>query len=294
MSSNTDVAAQNRSIGLVLALAAAPAFGLSAILSKVALNDGAATIGVLALRFSIALALFAFLLIALKRRWPRGRTLAKLLVIGAIGQGGMAFCYVNALNNASAGLSSLLLYLHPVLIVAAEAMLGWERMRPAKIMAIVLAVIGCALTVGGGGGSAIGIAYAIAAAVVLAGYMLAIRHYVRDVDHYESSAGLVAGTTILFGIAALVMQPALPASATGWLAIVGLAVIATVLAYVLFIASLGRLPASDVSTLMTIEPVFTVIVGALVLGEVVGWVQVVGGLLILSSVVLVARQVRAG
>lgn len=283
---------ETRSLGLVLALAAAPAFGLSAILAKVALADGAATLGVLALRFAIAFALFALLLMALRRPWPRGAQLWKLLVIGAIGQGGMAYFFFSALNHASAGLASLLLYLHPVLIVAGEIALGWERLRPAKLAAIVLAVLGCALTVGGGGGSPIGIAYAIASAVVLAGYMLAIRRFGHDIDHYASSAALVSGATILFVVSALALQPALPRTVSGWSAVIGLALVATVIAYLLFIAALARLPASDVSTLMTIEPVFVVIVGALALGESVGLVQILGGALILCSVVVVARRVR--
>lgn len=290
---STTAVAQNRSAGLFLALAAAPAFGLSAILGKVALNDGAATLGLLAVRFAIATALFALLLVILKRAWPSRGPLVRLMVLGVIGQGGMAYFFFSALNHASAGLASLLLYLHPVLIVVGEVLLGWERLRPAKLVAIALAVIGCALTVGGGGGSALGIAYAIAAAFALTGYMLAIRRYGQDVDHYASSASLVLGATILFVVAALVFPPTLPQTATGWWAIIGLAVIATVVAYLLFIAALMRLPASDVATLMTIEPIFVVIVGALVLGEAVGWMQVAGGALILSSVVLVARQVRA-
>lgn len=291
MTSSSSVA-DTRSVGLILALAAAPAFGLSAILAKVALNDGAATLAVLALRFGIAIVLFALLLAALRRSWPRGGMLMKLIVLGAIGQGGMALFFFSALNHASAGLASLLLYLHPVLIVVSEVLLGWERLRPAKIVAIVLAVIGCALTVGGGGGSLLGIVYSIGAAVVLAGYMLAIRKYAHDVDHYASSAALVSGSTILFVVAALVLEPAMPQTSTGWIAIVALAVVPTVIAYLLFIGALMRLPASDVSTLMTIEPIFVVIVGVLALGETVGPIQIVGGVLILASVVVVARQVR--
>jgi drug/metabolite transporter (DMT)-like permease len=286
--------ASARTLGLTLALAAAPAFGIGAILSKIALNDGASPLGALIVRFGLAAVLLIAIAVLLGRRWPRGRMLPTLLVLGAVGQGGMAYCFFSALEHASAGLTTLLLYLHPVFIVAGEVLLGWARWRPVKVAAVLLAVIGCALTIGGGDGDAIGIAWGIGSALTLAAYMLALRRYARDVDPYTSTATLIAGVAIVFAVAAAFVQPTLPQTATGWAAIVGVAIVTTVIAKLMFIGALSRLPASDVSTLMTIEPVFTLIAGAVALGEAVGPAQVAGAVLIVASVIVLARQVRAG
>jgi drug/metabolite transporter (DMT)-like permease len=280
--------------GIVVALAAAPAFGMSAILAKYALADGASPLGILVTRFVLATAILAGLIALMRRPWPRGEALVRLLVLGAVGQGAMALCFFSALEHASAGLASLLLYLHPALIALAEVLLRWERMRPVKAAAILLATAGCALTVGGGSGSALGIAYGIGAALSLTFYMLALKRWVSNVDPYVSATVLIAGTAIAFLVVSLVRTPVLPATATGWTAIVALAIVATVLGKLLLLAAIARLPASDVSTLMTIEPVFTVVVGWLLLGETVGPAQIGGAALIVASVIVLARAAARG
>jgi len=285
----SSASSSSRSVGVLVALAAAPAFGLSAILAKVALADGASPLGVLVTRFLIATAILAVLVIALRRPWPSRPMVIRLLVIGAVGQGAMAFCFFSALEHASAGLASLLLYLHPALIALAEVALRWERMRRVKLAAIALATIGCVLTIGGGSGTAVGIAWSIGAAVSLTAYMLALKRFAGAADSYVSTTLLIAGTAILFLIAAVVYPPPLPQSATGWVAVAALALVATVAGTLLLLAALRRLPASDVSTLMTIEPVFTMIVGWFLLSETVGALQLAGAVLIVGSVIVLAR-----
>lgn len=276
--------------GILIALAAAPAYGMSAIFGKYALADGASPLGILLGRFIVAVALLALMVVLLQRRWPSRGSLGKLIAIGAIGQGGMAFCFFSALEHASAGLTGLLLYLHPALVALVEVMLRWERMYPVKLIAIALAMVGCVFTVGGGGGSALGIAYGIAAALVLTGYMLALKRWVvHDGDAIASSTVMMGGTAMLFAVASILYPPSLPAGLIGWSSIVAIAVVSTVLGTTLLLFALARLPASDVSTVMTIEPVFTVIVGWILLGERITFLQFVGGLLIVASVVLLAR-----
>ncbi|MDO9243972.1 MAG: EamA family transporter, partial [Rhodocyclaceae bacterium] len=51
-----------------------------------------------------------------------------------------------------------------------------------------------------------------------------------------------------------------------------------------------KLGATDASTLSTLEPLITLGLAALVLGEVIGGVQLAGGALILAAVVYLARH----
>ncbi|MEO7403579.1 MAG: DMT family transporter [Burkholderiales bacterium] len=277
---------------MLFALASAPCFAMSAIFGKFALNAGGSPIGVLAARFVLAAAILAVLLVLMGKRWPRGRTLCTLLAVGAIGQGAMAIFFFNALTHASAGLTGLLLYLHPALIALVEVLARWERMRPMKAVAIVLAVVGCALTAGGGGGSALGVFFGIAAAVSLSVYVLAAKRYAHDIDPYVSTTVFIAGAALVFVVMAAFTQPAMPQGAVGWSAVVGLAVVPTVVGSLFLFAALPRLAASDVTTLMTIEPVVTMIFGWWLLGETVGLFQFAGAVLILGSVLVLAQSVR--
>jgi drug/metabolite transporter (DMT)-like permease len=87
--------------------------------------------------------------------------------------------------------------------------------------------------------------------------------------------------------------PAWPATATGWLAIAGIAVLSTVVAITLFFAGLDRIGPTRASTLSTIEPLCTVLLAAVVLGETIAPVQLAGGALILGAVLLLARAPHA-
>jgi drug/metabolite transporter (DMT)-like permease len=289
MSSILNPSRASRSNGVLIAIAAAPAFGLSTILAKLALADGASPLGVLVLRFGLATLILVGIVIVLRRKWPSRPDMLKLLVIGALGQGAMAFCFFSALEHASAGLTTLLLYLHPALIAIAEVLLRWERMGRVKLAAIVVATIGCAFTIGGGGGTPVGIAWGIGAAVTLTAYLLMLKRFAAHADSYVSSALLIGGTALVFAVAATVAPPPLPQTVSGWSAVVALAIIATVVGTLLLLAALARLPASDVSTLMTIEPVFAIVVGWIVLGEAAGPMQMAGAALIVGSVILLAK-----
>ncbi len=70
----------------------------------------------------------------------------------------------------------------------------------------------------------------------------------------------------------------------------GLALVATVVAVVAFFAGLERIGPTETSSLSTVEPAVTVVLAAAVLGETVSALQVAGGALILAAVVLLARS----
>ena len=78
--------------------------------------------------------------------------------MGAIGYVGQAVCFFAALNHASAGLVALLLYAYPTLVVLLSAAFLGERLTAAKIALLAASFAGLALTLGGGQGTATGIA----------------------------------------------------------------------------------------------------------------------------------------
>ena len=101
--------------------------------------------------------------------------------MGALGYAGQAFTFFTALTLAPAGLVALLLYLHPALVAVLSAVLLHERLSTPKVVALVVALAGMALTVlptlGDGApaahpGIASGVAFGVAAAAIYAGYIL--------------------------------------------------------------------------------------------------------------------------
>ena len=81
-----------------------------------------------------------------------------------------------------------------------------------------------------------------------------------------------------------------PGTPAGWWAVAGIALLSTVVAMIGFFAGMQRLGAADAATLSTLEPVVTLVLAALFLGEAVGGWQLAGGALILGAVVVLVRS----
>jgi drug/metabolite transporter (DMT)-like permease len=235
-----------------------------------------------------------------KVRLPSGSTLGALVLLGAIGYGGQAFSFFTALTLAPAGLVALLLYLHPALVALLAAALLHERLTPVKLVALAIALAGMVLTIApalttpesvpAGAGVVSGIVFAIAAAVFYSLYIIAGAWLGRRVDAFPVSTVVIASAAVLFTAAALVRGPRWPQAPEGWVAVVAIALLSTVAAVTLYFAGLKLIGPTRASTLSTLEPLVTVTLAALVLGERIAPVQMAGGALILAAVVLLARS----
>ena len=76
-----------------------------------------------------------------------------------------------------------------------------------------------------------------------------------------------------------------------WAAVIAL--FSTVIPIVLFVAGLARVGASTAAIASTVEPAMTVALAWIVLGETLGPLQLAGGALVLSAVVLLQLRPRA-
>lgn len=287
-----------RAIGIAFIVASALAFGAMAIMARVAYADGADTATLLALRFTLAAACLVAIARARRVRFPRGRDLAIVAALGGAGYGGQAATFFTALTLAPAGLVALLLYLHPALVAVLATLFLHERMSAVKLVALVVALAGMTLTVApaltGSGTSdfphlPLGIVLGLAAAAIYSVYIVVGTRLTERVAPLALSTVVVASAAAVFVAVAAVKGPTLPQSVAGWAAVAGIALVSTVAAITLFFAGLARIGPTQASTLSTIEPVFTILLAASLLGERFEMIQAIGGVLILGAVVLLAR-----
>ena len=292
--------AAHKAIGIACVVASAAAFGAMAILARIAYASGVDTPTLLALRFAIAASAMLALAFARRMPLPAGSLLGALVLLGAVGYGGQAFSFFTALTLAPAGVVALLLYLHPALVALLSAALLHERLTTAKRVALAVALAGTVLTVapalGGpadvqpGAGVAAGIAFGVAAAVFYSLYIIAGAWLGRRVAALSMSIVVIASAAAVFVAAAMLRGPRWPQTTVGWLAVLAIALVSTVGAITLYFAGLARVGPTRAATLSTIEPVVTVTLAALVLGEAIAPVQLAGGMLILAAVALIARD----
>jgi drug/metabolite transporter (DMT)-like permease len=285
----------NRWLGLLLIITSAISFGAMPIFARLAYASGADPITVLFLRFTLAAMVMTLIMIVTKTAFPRGLILLELILLGAIGYVGESLAYFMALTMASAGLVALLLYIYPALVTALSAIFLKEHLTPAKLVALFLALSGTALTIRiTSGGSMLGILLGIAAAVDYAIYILLGSRIVRRSSPLGSTTVIIISTASVYTGIIAIRGATFPATSNGWMAIIAIALISTVLAFTTFFAGLKRIGPTDASTLSTFEPIVAVILAAIVLGESISPVELLGGVLILAAVVVLTRGDKWG
>jgi drug/metabolite transporter (DMT)-like permease len=277
-----------------VALSAA-GFGAMPIFARQAYAAGVDPYGILLPRFVLAAVLLALLAVLRRSRLPRPGHVAMLALLGGVGYVGQSVLYFTALHHASAGLVALLLYAYPFIVTLLAAVLLHERLGLRQLVALPIAAVGLALTIGGGSGSALGIVLGLGAALVYSLYIVGGTRVMREVDPLVASsivcaAAAVSLAVIALGRAAAGLPIALPGDAAGWLPVVQIALVSTVLAITALLVGLKWLGASLTSVLSTLEPVVSVVLGALVLHEAVGAAQALGGLIVIGAAIWLALE----
>lgn len=275
--------------GILLIAISAASFGTLAIFGRFLYADGLDTFTMLFLRFGCAALLMLVTLLVRREAFPRGKILLQLIGMGALGYVGQSFSYLTAIKYASAGLVALLLYLYPTFVFILSVIVFHEKVTWIKIVAIILALIGTALTVDPAGGELFGILLAIAAALIYSVYIIVGTNVMKHVSVVQSSAVIFASAGAVYGVLMAVNGVHLPSTNSGWINIVGIVLVATVIPVVTFLAGLDRIGPTNAAMLSTLEPVVTVLLAAWIFGERLQSIALFGGGLILIAVIMLTR-----
>jgi drug/metabolite transporter (DMT)-like permease len=298
-------------VGPLLVLLSAACFGAMAIFGKLAYKAGLSPDALLLLRFTVAAALMALMLLVrpelrsnarVPRPTERGtagarRVLLIALALGALGYATQSTLYFSALTRIDASLAALVLYTYPVLVTLAAVALGRDRLTRRRTVAVMVASGGTVLVLVGAGAmrfDGIGVGFAFGAAVTYTIYILVSDTVVNRLPPAVLATLVMTGAALSLGVRALLTGGVdLHVSPAGWLWILCTAVVSTVLAMLTFFAGLARTGPSTASILSTFEPVVTATLAALTLHEFLTPIQIVGGLLVLSSVAVIQLRTRA-
>lgn len=279
-----------RILGILLVAGSAAAFGTLAIFGRYAYAAKMDAITILFLRFSLAALVLLVLLFLRCEPLPRGRPLAPLIGMGAIGYVGQAFCYLAALNYASSGLVALLLYLYPAFVTVLSVVVLQERMTRLKLLALVLALVGTGLTIGPAGGQLLGILLALGAAAIYSIYIIVGVQVMKQVSAVQSSTVIMAAAGVMACLLMTINGPHWPATMAGWWAVAGIVIVATVLPAITFLIGLRRVGPTTAAMISTLEPVVTVLLAAWLEQERLQPVTLIGGALILGAVLLLTQS----
>lgn len=292
---------EDRLVGAGLCAASAFGFATLSILAKLAFAEGLSLTGFLSLRFGGA-ALLLLIILGVKQGravFPDRRLVAILFLLGGLGYFTQSSLYFLGLQRIPASLSSVLLYIYPVFV----ALNMWvvEGRKPTRLEAgaMALALVGAALTASpwdalrGVGPDVLGVLLVLGAAAGYGVYIVVSNRYVHRAGPLISTAWVALGASVSFGLTGLFARTwVVPATSRAAALLLGLIVFSTILPLATFFAGMRRVGPTAASLLSTLEPVFTILLAALILHETLTRSQWAGGALILGAVVLLNLPAR--
>lgn len=287
-----------RQTAFLAVIVSAACFGTLAIITSLAYRAGAEPLPLLVWRFFVAtLILGGYLLITRPSALRVSRAdLARYVSIAVFGYGAASMCFFHALKFTDASIVAVLLYTYPLMVVLVERVLNGTPLTPGKLTGVATAFVGSVLVLGlvtGGGVQPLGIVLGLGAGVGYTVFTMLSHRWLPGRSRITMMTFMFATNSVFMALVATVSGVNL--SPLGWdlevwvyvLALVALPTVAAVVLYMRGISSMGPGQASIIST---IEPVFTIALACVFLGERLSAIQLIGATLVIAGVVVAERS----
>lgn len=195
--------------------------------------------------------------------------------------------------------STLLANLAPIFVTLAVWVLVRRSPTAAFLAGLAIALTGVALLIGAdfrlGARELAGDALGVITAMFYAAYQLTVTRLRASVATASLMAwsGLVTAVALL-PVALLSGEQILPATMTGWVKLISLALIAQAAGQSLIAYAMAHLPATVSSVGLLLQPVLAALFAWALLGEALGWLQFAGGVAVLVGIRIAQRaELRA-
>ena len=214
----------------------------------------------------------------------------RIILLGGGGQAVVTALTLVALRWVPAATEAFLFYTYPAFVTIIAAARGTEQLTRSRVIALVLALGGIGVMVGSPGAAALnplGVTMVIAGALAYAIYIPLLDGMRHATNAATTTAWLSVGAAAIFGAWAAVDGSLFAPMATkAWGAAVLLAVVCTTAAFLLLLRGLAVLGPVRTAIVCTVEPFWTSVLAALLLGQPITGRTVAGGALIALAVLL--------
>jgi drug/metabolite transporter (DMT)-like permease len=297
-------------VGYAFTLAAAGFFAVNGTVSRLALDAGIRPTNLTALRCTgAALGLLVVLaVVAPDRLRISWREVPSLAVFGVVGVALTQFLYYVAIGRMPVGIALVFEMTAPVFIALYVWVVRGEHVRSRLWLALLLSLSGLVLVAevweDGGSLDPLGVAAALLAALCLATYYLMGERGTVTRDPVSLTCWSFVAAAIFWSIAAPwwsfdggLLGDRVPLSIGSvqlplWVLVAWIVVLGAIVPFWLSIAALRHLPPTAAGLVATVEPVFASFVAWLWLEQVLTAWQVLGGVVVLTGIVL-AQTARA-
>ncbi|MEO7368476.1 MAG: DMT family transporter [Gemmatimonadaceae bacterium] len=272
-----------------LIVVSACCFGSLTTLTLLVMRQGLPLLDVVFWRFFLAAVILFAMTQRTQRRTSSSKAAWRLVAIGGIAQAAISYLSFKALDYLPVGELAFLFYTYPAWVAGISAARGRERLTRPRLIALAIAMAGIAVMVGTPAKSTsnIGVTMALGTAFLYALYLPMINDAQGQLPPTLSSFYLISGIAASFLVVSLaVRQFAIPSGINVWAILLLLAVVGTVMAFGTLLAGLRVLGPVRTSIISTIEPFFTAMLGAVILGQALTFSIIVGGAMIAVAVIV--------
>ena len=287
----TEIIKRNK--GKFCILGSAFIYGLAPLLSKVSYAGGANGITLAFLRSAMTVPLL-FILMRVERIsiYVTKQEMLRIFLLGIFGVMMPVILLYLSYNYIPTSLATTLHFVYPLIIVFASAFIYHEKIAPIKFFAVMLVTIGIILFVEiESAADKIGIVLALLSGVFYSFYVIYMDKSGLDRMQYIKLTFYVmltmSAATLVFGLFINEINFSLTPSAWTFAGLISLLV--TIFAMPLFQAGVKYEGASTAGVLSTFEPITTTALGVVFLGEVLGFGQIIGGIIIILGLIIAEK-----
>jgi drug/metabolite transporter (DMT)-like permease len=226
-------------------------------------------------------------------KWPRPLLFGQLFLLGALGYFTATILYFTAIQNIDSGLAITIFYCNPVIVV----LLSWWLLgnKPSRIIVwcLVSTLIGVTIAAGQvGNADTISVILVLIVAVEYAFYMIISSKVLPKVDLFTGVTIVMFGAASSFAIYALIapssVEVIFPNAINGWVSVLMLAVVATVIPTATLYAGMNLIGTGKTAVIQTFEPVASILAGVIFLSEPLTVPRIIGATFVIGAVGVLA------
>ncbi|UFU00314.1 DMT family transporter [Radiobacillus kanasensis] len=242
-----------------------------------------------ALRFTIAGLIMALVVFLWKRPHPTDtRTWLKVVVIGLFQTAGVMGCIFVSLRTITAGESSILTFINPLLVVIFGTLFMKAKYSMRQWIGVIIGFIGVFITFGAHVDWKIGTLLGFLSAVSWAIGTLLIKTWGAEVDNWVLTAyQMLSGGLLLFGGSFILEEPQFDITTASVFLLAWLAIMASIVQFAGWFYLLRIGDPGKTSAFLFLAPFFGVLSGWILLDEVIKWYVIIGGAFIFAGIFLV-------